>query len=109
MRSSGERGHDHGSPMATTIAFALIGLVFGVTAGWVNALAAFANSEGYESKFGVFATRMLDGGAIGIPIGAPIGRFTAVEHPFVSTRRLESSTAIGVLVIGFAIAIFMTS
>jgi hypothetical protein len=109
VRSSGERGSDRGTPTATTIAFALIGLVIGVTAGWVAALAAFANSEGSESKFGVFSTRMLVGGGIGIAIGAAIGRLTALERPFVSTRRLESSTAIGVLVIGFAIAIFLTS
>jgi hypothetical protein len=109
MRSSGERGSDRGTPLATAIAFALLGLAIGVATGWVDAFAAFGNSEGYETKFGVFATRMLVGGTIGIAIGAAIGRLTASERPFVSTRRLESSTAIGVLVIGLAIAIFLTN
>jgi hypothetical protein len=109
VHSSADHGRDRGTRVATTIAFTLIGLATGVAVGWVRAPIAYANTEGYESEFRVFATRMLAGGIVGAVLATAVGSWIAASRPFVSVRRLESGTAISLLVIGFAVAIFLTS
>ena len=108
MESTPPASRHPGSRAATTVAIALTGAAIGACIGWAVAEAGIQGgsvSASGEARY--FISSVLILGAVGGLIGAGVGAIVARSHPVVSARTLLRATALVVLLVGLAFALFL--